>query len=162
MTPTSFSVEILPHRDPAVANQIHELLQAAYKVEGRLLGLDDFPPLRRTRWQILGAPGCFYGYLENGALLGVAEIEFEDDSRVADIASFVVAPASFRRGVGQDLVRRVLREMKGVVTAVTVSTATANAPALGLYRKCGFRFQNNWQHDADIAMVTLVHDLTGA
>ena len=57
-----------------------------------------------------------------------------------DIDRLVVAPRAFRQGIGTLLVRHVQSIAGG---EVTVSTGQANAPARGLYERCGFVVQGH-------------------
>ncbi len=70
-----------------------------------------------------------------------------------DISAFTVHPRSFRRGLGS----RVLSYLLGIFgqEGLTVSTAAANLPALGLYQKHGFRLCREWRREGGLEMVAL-------
>jgi len=141
----------LDHTDPEQAATICEVLVAAYTVEARLIGVTDFAPLRRTAEDIAAAPSTFFGSSADGRLVAVAELE-ELGKEAVNIASFAVLPAVFRRGIGLRLLRHVLEAVGSA--RVTVSTASANQPAIALYEKEGFAISRRWEIEG-IDMVTL-------
>lgn len=143
----------LDQADSHQSAAIRKLLFDSYSVEAALIGVEDFPPLRRTLDDIESSPATFCGCAQGGTLVAVAEIEEDRDHRV-NIASFAVHPGSFRKGVGSKLLRHVLARLEKVV--VTVSTASCNAPAIALYSKNGFRISAQWQTPCKINMVTML------
>jgi len=135
-----------------VAEEIHRVLQASYQVEGRLLGIEDFPPLRRTVAEIRRATTTFHGIRVEKDLAAVAELEATSEES-AHINAFVVHPRFFRRGLG----RALLLSLQGLPRSarLTVSTAAANEPALALYALSGFHKERDWEQPFGLAMVTL-------
>ena len=150
-------ISLMDHADPAVASAIHRVLIEAYRVEGDLLGVADFPPLRRTEDHVQAASSRFFGLVEEGTLAAVAEVAPEDGG--FNIDSLVVAPAFFRRGLASRLLRHLLEEVFPD-RVLSVSTAAANDPAILLYEKLGFRRQKAWRGRGGIPMVRLVRDVT--
>ena len=142
----------LDHTAPPVAAAIHALMMAAYRVEAGILGVEDFPPLRRTPAQIAGATGRFVGITVAGTLAAVAELEAGEPAGVR-ISSLVVDPRYFRRGLARALLRDIDRTHP--FDAITVSTAAANRPALLLYAAAGFDNHHRWTRNDGIPMVTL-------
>ena len=142
----------LDHTAPPVAAAIHAVMMAAYCVEAEILGVEDFPPLRRTAEQIAGAAGRFVGIAVAGTLAAVAELEAGEPGGVR-ISSLVVHPEYFRRGLARALLRDVIRTHP--FDDVTVSTAAGNRPALLLYAGAGFHDHRRWATDDGIPMVTL-------
>jgi ribosomal protein S18 acetylase RimI-like enzyme len=135
-----------------VAVEVHRLMQAAYRVEADLLGVREFVPLRRTVADLLRATSTFLGAFPEGRLAAVVELEHREGEPL-NVASLVVMPGHFRRGLGTALMRRVLEEHgKG---PMTVSTGVRNLPALRLYANLGFQEQRRWSVDG-IPMVTLL------
>ena len=135
-----------------VAEEVHRVMQAAYRVEADLLGVRDFVPLHRTVEDLRRADSVFLGLFREGRLAAVAELEQPPDAPL-NIAALVVLPSHFRRGLGTRLLRQVLEEHgKG---PITVSTGVRNLPALGLYARLGFREQRRWSVEG-IPMVTLL------
>jgi ribosomal protein S18 acetylase RimI-like enzyme len=136
-----------------MAAEVHAVMAAAYGVEAALLGVDDFVPLRRTVEAIRGARSTFLGVFLEDRLVAVAELETLADAS-ANVASLVVLPAHFRRGLATALLRHVIA-LHGA-GPITVSTGVRNAPALGLYARHGFREQRRWSTPDKIPMVTLL------
>ncbi len=143
-------------RNPTIALATHRVLIAAYRQEARLLGLEDFPPLKRTVAQIQAAPTELYGCWIDRDLAAVAEIETDAAQAKAHIASFGVDPGFFRQGVGSRLLRGLLDMVSPALDLITVSTAQANSPAIGLYRKLGFAWLEDGRYANGLAKVTLV------
>lgn len=143
----------LPHRRLPVALAIHEVLQAAQRVEAELVDAERFPPLGRGVADICMAASRFRGIEIDGRLAAVIEIERPAPGHT-HIASLAVRPAYFRRGLASALLASVLAEPG--IERVTVDTAAANAPALALYRKFGFELRRRWQTREGIPMVSLV------
>jgi ribosomal protein S18 acetylase RimI-like enzyme len=126
----------------AVASDILAVQIAAYRVEGALIGISDFAPLNSTVEEIASSVDVFIGVHLADRLVGVARIESLDGHPAAEIASLVVHPEFHRQGIGRLLLQHVIatRGRDGL----RVSTAEHNAPALGLYRQMGFRFEAAW------------------
>ena len=144
---------VLDHRASDVAVAIHKVLQRAYRVEGNLLGLDDFPPLRRTSEQITASAGVFWGGFVDAALVAVAEVRL-DTHATLHIDSLCVDPASARRGYGRQLMHHVLAAY--TYAEAWVDTAEANVPAIRLYQQLGFMIARRWATPEGIPMVGLV------
>jgi ribosomal protein S18 acetylase RimI-like enzyme len=111
------------------------LWRRAYRVEADLVGIDDFPPLRVSLDDLESRPGAFYAIVQKQRPVGAIEVE-EISADARRISSLVVDPDWFRRGIGRRLVKFVL---ESAPARVQVSTSTANAPAVMLYRSMGFR-----------------------
>lgn len=135
-----------------MAEEIRRVLQASYREEARLLGIDDFPPLRRSLAEIRGSSTLFFGARQGDELVAVAEVDPGGGPGV-HIDSLVVHPSAFRLGVGSRLLDDLLD--RWAAGPITVSTAKANRPALGLYAKKGFEVIRSWQTGGGIEMVTL-------
>ena len=63
----------LAHVEPDVAESIHRVMMAAYRVEADLLGVTDFVPMHRTPEQIAGADSVFFGYFVQNELAATTE-----------------------------------------------------------------------------------------
>ena len=72
-----------------------------------------------------------------GALLGYAEVRAVLDE--GTLERIAVAPAARRRGIGEALLARLVREGRGRLAFLTLEVRAGNAPAIGLYEKLGFR-----------------------
>ncbi len=117
------------------APQIWEVMQASYKIEASLLELENFYPLTRTVTAISQSSNLFYGYFESNELAGVCEVEFIGETAVL-IASLVVHPSHFRKGIASKLIAYVTEKFAD--SDIWVSTAVKNTPAVNLYLKSGF------------------------
>jgi GNAT superfamily N-acetyltransferase len=146
------SVLRLDHTKPEVAAAIHGVMMAAYRVEAGELGVEDFPPLRRTPAEVAGDGGWFLGIRVGGALAAVIGLEAGRAGHVR-INSLVVVPERFRGGLAAALLREVVRTHAD--DCVTVSTGAGNMPALRLYAAAGFREERRWTTGDGVPMVTL-------
>lgn len=155
---TPLRVTDLDHRDAEEARRIQRLTTAAYRVEGDLLGVADFPPARRTVDSIRTADTRFVALRERDSLLAIAELE-ETADETLHIAGLTVHPSLFRRGLGGELLRAILE--RAGARRVTVSTGEENLPAIRLYERHGFRVAEHWTAPGKIAMVTLARDASG-
>lgn len=141
----------LQHAQVEVAEEIFQVMQAAYRVEAELLGVSDFAPLRRTVEHIARSTSAFLGATLDQTIVAVAEIEAEPDGG-ACIAALVTHPAYFRRGYALMVMREIVQSAKG---PLSVSTGILNAPAIRLYERLGFGAPRRWRTDCGIEMVTL-------
>jgi ribosomal-protein-alanine N-acetyltransferase len=109
----------------AAAAQEAALLQAPSPLPGALPGA--------------ASTALLLGALDGDELLGALALEPGDEAGQINITTLVVLPALQRQGIGRALVTEALRHADARAgTGVTVLTAAANAPALALYRGCGF------------------------
>ncbi|WP_405239733.1 GNAT family N-acetyltransferase [Lentisalinibacter orientalis] len=132
--------ELLDHRSEEVASQIHALFRRSYTVEARLIGAEDFPPLRRSAQQIRSSSGAFLGAREGSDL--VAAVEYAVDGPHLDIRNLAVDPRCFRQGRGTRLLQALLERTDW--RTATVETAAGNLPAVALYEKIGFSVSGRW------------------
>lgn len=107
------------------------LQRAAYALEAELIGDDRIPQLSETPEELAMA-GLTWNVVEAGGLV-VAAIAHSETSEGIDIERLVVHPSWHRRGLGRQLVTRIVREF------ATVSTGMKNQPARRLYESMGFR-----------------------
>ncbi|MBT2569374.1 GNAT family N-acetyltransferase [Planococcus sp. ISL-110] len=126
----------LDHQDKQIAKEIQQIQQAAYRVEAELMGFDAIPQLNESITEIQKSTETFAGYSE-GQLQGV--ISYQINEGTVDIHRLVVSPGHFRKGIGKQLVGYLLKHCKGY--EFTVSTGTANKPAIALYKAFGFQEQ---------------------
>jgi ribosomal protein S18 acetylase RimI-like enzyme len=129
-------VDILHHRQRAVALQIHAVLMLAYAQEAALLEVKNFAPLEQTAGDIEASDDFFLGIFQDQQLLGVISVRPDDEPRQVNIASLVVHPAQQRQGVARALLTDALQRAEAAT--FSVSTAAKNAPALALYQQFGF------------------------
>ena len=126
---------LLDLADPAVARELLELQQDAYRVEARLIGSDEIPPLRESLAELQACGEIFLGAFADGRLAGA--VSWKVDGETLDLHRLVVDPAYLRRGIGAALVRAALAAGTGLRRAV-VQTGAANEPARSLYLREGF------------------------
>jgi GNAT superfamily N-acetyltransferase len=113
------------------AGELVMLQRAAYALEAELIGDDRIPQLSETPEELAMA-GLTWNVGEAGGLV-VAAIAHSETSEGIDIERLVVHPSWHRRGLGRQLVTRIIRGF------ATVSTGTKNQPARRLYESMGFR-----------------------
>ncbi len=142
----------LDHTTEQESEKIRKVFFDSYSVEAMLIGASEFPPLKRSAFDIGSAKSLFFGCTCNSFLAAVAEIE-NANSHLPNIAGFAVHPDYFRRGVGSFLLSNILDCLGD--SNVTVSTASANVPATSLYKKYGFQITKNWSTKCRISMVNM-------
>ena len=152
-------ITILHHRDPAIAQQIYVVQQAAYTVERDLINYPDFPPLRVTVADIQAETERFLAYWVDAVLVGV--LSFESKPGLLDIGRLIVDPAAFRRGIASALLRAI--EHYGEPGGkLTVSTAAKNLPAVQLYQKQGYHLTEQTTLPDGLALVRFDKVVTSA
>lgn len=132
----------IDNRRQSVAQQVHEIRMVAYKQEAELLRVERFPPLEERVADILESSEEFVGAFDGEYLVGVLSVCPDDEGLGLSISSLVVTPAQQRRGVGDALVKAALGRHS--TSNFTVQTAAANAPALALYARFGFKEYRRW------------------
>lgn len=124
----------LNHQDPKVAEKIQQLQQAAYQVEAELMGFYDIPQLHETVEEIQNSTEIFWGYTKQH-VQGILSYKIEEGT--VDIHRLIVDPDYFRLGIGRKLVGELIKKHRAYT--VTVSTGSANKPAIALYKLFGFQ-----------------------
>jgi ribosomal protein S18 acetylase RimI-like enzyme len=145
-------IELLEHSSQNVANQIYHVFQLSYKVEASLVGVEDFPPLRRSASDIQSSNSQFLGQRIRGHLAAV--VEYSRGGMDVSIDSLVIHPKFFRRGLASQLLQSLLA--KDQWQNACVETAAVNFPALALYRKFGFSESKRWTTAEGIDKVQLM------
>lgn len=133
-------IEKLKHSELEIAKKIRTVFQASYKIEAKLLNATNFPPLKRSLENYLQSNTAFYGYLENGKLTAVIEIDV--DNNFVLIRSLVVHPYFFRQGIASKLLTFVFTTYKS--NLFVVETGLENGPAKKLYKKFDFIEVHQW------------------
>ena len=133
-------IERLQNSDKLVAEQMHTVFLSSYSIEAKLLNATDFPPLRRTIENYINSPTAFFGYLKEGELAGIIEIEHTPN--FTDINSLVVSPEFFKQGIASALIQYALDTFSSPI--FTVETGLENKPAIALYKKFGFKVVKQW------------------
>ena len=137
------------HTQNENAQNIRRVFQVSYKIEAKLLGADNFPPLSRPLEEFSNCPNDFFGFYEEQTLVSVVEIKKEENSM--HIQSLVVDPEFFRRGIARKLIEFVLQHY--AVKQFTVETGKDNGPARKLYENFGFQQLKTYTADEGILKV---------
>ena len=127
-------IEKIAHSEISNAEKIHELFQISYPIEAELLGVTDFPPLKRSIADFQNSDTLFYGLWKDCVLAAAVEIDLLENT--LDICSLVVHPKYFRQGMAQKLL--LFLENYDDSETLIVETGWANTPAITLYEKFGF------------------------
>ncbi|MGA9173292.1 MAG: GNAT family N-acetyltransferase [Thermoactinomyces sp.] len=114
--------------------QILKVQQAAYKVEAKMIGYEDLPPLKDTKDSIKKSGEIFLGFFSQNELAGF--LAFKQTGDFIRICRLAVSPSHFRRGIASELLKKVLH-VNGV-REWGVTTGKANLPAIRCYEKHGF------------------------
>ena len=144
-------IELLDHCSEDVAIQIYDVFQRSYRVEARLVGVKEFPPLQRNTSDIQAAGSKFLGQRIGADLAAV--IEYSLSAAHLSIDSLVVDPQYFRRGLASKVLRSLLDRVDW--RTANVETAAANHPAIALYEKFGFSESKRWTTKDGIDKVEL-------
>ncbi|MCK5441841.1 MAG: GNAT family N-acetyltransferase [Maribacter sp.] len=139
----------LDHTNTRIAKKIRAVFQASYTVEAQLLKATNFPPLQRSLESFIKSENAFLGYLKNGELAGVIEVDTK--GAITHIQSLVVHPQFFRQGIAQSLLEFVLSAYDSAL--FTVETGLENSPATQLYQKFGFTEVKQWDTDHGVRKI---------
>lgn len=130
-------IELLNMSDPAVAADVWRLQHMAYKIEAELIGYADIPPLRDTIESLRACKETFFGIRSDGDGELIAVIACEQDGTHATICRMMVHPQHHRQGYATKLMVAAERHYIHCET-MSVSTGSANEPAVRLYLSRGF------------------------
>ncbi len=144
-------IEPLSQYKAEQAQEIYRLRQRSYQVEADLIGLKDFPPLRRSVEEIAASPRLFVGCRCAERLVALAE--YSIDQTVLELSSLIVDPDFFRQGYAGKLMQYLLD--LDTWQEAFVDTAQANAPAIRLYQKYGFQETKRWVPQHGIPLIRL-------
>jgi ribosomal protein S18 acetylase RimI-like enzyme len=128
-------IRALDLSDRAVAERVLAIQRAAYAVEAELIGFDGIPPLQEDLAGLMTSTEHWLGRYDGEILVGAVAYEFPDDATV-EISRLIVDPAHARRGHGRALLDH-LDQLEPRPVSV-VSTGSANAPAVTLYKSRGY------------------------
>lgn len=145
-------ITTLDNSNKDVANQIFIIFQRSYKVEARLIGASNFPPLLRSAKDIENSDTQFYGFIENDCLAAIIEIARE--GKYLEINSLTVDPNFFRKGIASKLISYVLEVIH--FSEAVVETAAVNVPAINLYKNHGFVEFKRWTPSHGIKKVAML------
>jgi ribosomal protein S18 acetylase RimI-like enzyme len=139
----------LEHSVKVNAEEIRNVFQVSYKIEAKLLGARNFPPLSRSIQSFINSANAFYGFYTNKRLVAVLEMKKEPDSML--IQSLVVHPDFFRRGIARKLIEFILQKFDS--NQFTVETGKDNDPARKLYESFGFQLVKTYIAEENITKV---------
>lgn len=137
------------HTQNKNAQNIRSVFQVSYKIEAKLLGADNFPPLSRPLEEFSNCSNDFFGFYEEQTLVAVVEIK--DEKVAKHIQSLVVDPDYFRRGIARKLIKYVLQHYP--IKQFTVETGKENGPARKLYESFGFELLKTYTAEEGILKV---------
>ncbi len=146
-------IRALDVADKETANRIVDVQRAAYAVEAALVNYAAIPPLVESAADLQGSGEDFFGWEEEGELLGVVSVL--RGPRLLEICRLCVHPAAFRRGIGRALLAAAEAQAGPGAAAGAVTTAAANAPALALYAGAGYRIVRRRTLPDGLALVEL-------
>lgn len=133
-------IKKLNQSNKEIAHQIFTIFQNSYKIEAKLIGTLNFPPLLRSTKDIENSDTLFYGSSENGCLAAIIEVDI--NNRLLEINSLTVDPRYFRKGIANKLITYILETFD--FSKASVETAVVNTPAINLYKKHGFVEYKRW------------------
>lgn len=142
-------IERLKNNDLEISKKIRSVFQLSYKVEAKILNATDFPPLKRSLENYVNSNTAFFGYLKNRELVGV--IEIEHNNNFTHINSLVVNPCFFRQGIARKLMEYVINTYDSKL--FVVETGLENRPATKLYKKFDFKEVKQWNTDHGIRKI---------
>ncbi|MGM0902191.1 MAG: GNAT family N-acetyltransferase [Bacillota bacterium] len=126
--------------DAKIARQVFALQKNSYRVEAEIIGSHEIPPLMESLEELMTSGETFLGCYERREI--VAVLSYKRDSKLVDIHRMMVHPNHFRKGIARHLLAH-LEENETGVHELTVSTGSANIPAINLYEKLGFKKVGN-------------------
>jgi len=122
--------------DNSQALDLLMLQQLSYRVEAKLIGFKEIPPLWDSPKTLKDSGELFFGYYgEDGKLAG--SVSVKQAPKEITICRMMVHPAYFRRGIASRLLDYV-EQLANPGMLIKVSTGTKNEPAVNLYRKYGY------------------------
>ncbi|NOU92641.1 GNAT family N-acetyltransferase [Paenibacillus sp. LMG 31456] len=120
-------------------SQVLDLLmlqQLSYRIEAKLIGFKEIPPLWDSPKTLRDSGELFFGYYEDDRLAG--SVSVKQSPKELTICRMMVHSSYFRRGVASSLLKFAeALAIPGML--IKVSTGTKNEPAVNLYRKYGYQ-----------------------
>ena len=131
--------------DENEARRVLDLQHRSYRVEARLVGSDNLPPLKDTIATLQRCGETFYGFFAGEELTAV--ISHKRYGELLDIHRLFVSPDHFRAGRASALLLFVENAETGIERTI-VSTGSLNTPARKLYVAHGFE----WVGESEVAL----------
>ncbi|CAI6084725.1 hypothetical protein PAECIP112173_04384 [Paenibacillus sp. JJ-100] len=132
-------IQLLSLRDEDMLAQLWRLQHMAYRLEAKIIGFQDIPPLFDTMETLQNCEETFYGCIDegDGELLGAVAVK-EEEQNTLTITRMMVHPNHFRKGIATALMQQVFKEHPDLPRYI-VSTGTLNTAAVKLYMGFGFK-----------------------
>lgn len=111
------------------------LQQLSYRIEAKLIGFKEIPPLWDSPKTLRESGELFFGDYDDKRLVG--SVSVKQSSKELTICRMMVHPSCFRRGIASRLLE-FAEELAVPGMPIKVSTGTKNEPAVRLYRKYGY------------------------
>ena len=143
-------IKPLNMKNPQLAQAVLAIQLPAYQIEADLIGFQGIPALLETIEDLMNSNETFLGYYEDHQLSGV--VSYDENESLVEICRLVVAPTSFRKGIGRQLIEYVINEVKHSRDAL-VSTGQMNGPAVTLYTKLGFVEEDRFEIAPDVQLI---------
>ncbi|GGO07611.1 GNAT family N-acetyltransferase [Saccharibacillus kuerlensis] len=127
----------LDTQDELKMEELLRLQTTAYRLEAKLIGFDEIPPLADTVDTLKRSRDVFYGYtVQSGKLVGAVAVEEERPGELT-LTRMMVHPDFFRQGIASRLIEYVFANYPEFPIYI-VSTGLKNEPARRLYERFGF------------------------
>jgi GNAT superfamily N-acetyltransferase len=128
-----------PAADPYVAGAVLALQRSSYALEARLVGDDRLPPLLEDEHRLAAWRGRWVMAWDGVDLVGA--IAWSEHAEHLHIEKVMVRPEVMRKGIATSLLSHALEASRG--RQVVVATGRDNVPAVSLYLKHGFAFEDD-------------------
>lgn len=130
-------IERTDMQDEQGVEELLRLQTTAYRLEAKLIGFDEIPPLADTVETLKRSNDTFYSYkTESGRLVGAIAVEEERPGELT-LTRMMVHPEFFRRGIASRLIEHIFAIYSNFPVYI-VSTGLRNEPAIRLYKRFGF------------------------
>jgi len=128
-------IEKLNLKELETLKSILEIQITSYKIEAKIIGFYEIPPLKDTIDSLKKCDENFYGYYLKGILLGI--ISYKIFENVLDIHRVAIHPCYFKRGIASKMLN-FIEKIESNINKVVVCTGKENLPAVNLYLKKGY------------------------
>lgn len=129
-------IQVIDVTKRAVAEEIHRLQLASYKVEAEIIGSDQIPPLRETIEDIQTSKETYIGCFLENQIAGALSYEIMGNTLI--ICKLMVHPIHFRKGIASQLLSYLIQKEE-YIPVIKVSTGAKNVPAKKVYTNFGFQ-----------------------
>ncbi len=140
-------------RDAAMAKQVYDLQQLAYKIEADLIKNDKIPYLAQGLSDLMRTENeTFLAFFDDeDNIRAVFSYQIINDG-VLDVHRFMVHPSLFRQGVGSQLLEHAIQN--NTLRKIIAQTGAKNTPAIEFYKRNGIDFVCEIQVDHSIKLAT--------